>query len=296
MRPRFLEARSAPFGELALADFHPATFFERYVKRGTPAVIRGFVQPEAVFSFDSYIDEAKGRPLMVREFGVQPSRKDDWTGYGTHHRSTWSEFLEWVRNDTARQRDMYVQEHVADNAAGHATLDLLARWAESVSLTPLYEHFRGNIWVAPRGHTEALHSDEGDGSLLQLVGTKRVELFPASNLHDLYPFPLLTKVAPWVCRADIDVPDFDRFPRLKRALANRLSVTLNPGDLLFLPCQWSHQVQGISGDLVISINRLWNPAPWYRNFCTDRAALWYLKRKLPQKALIESYAWLQRRL
>ena len=46
-----------------------------------------------------------------------------------------------------------------------------------------------NMWWGPRGHTEPLHIDTADGTLLQLCGHKRVTLFPRDCWVDLYPFP-----------------------------------------------------------------------------------------------------------
>jgi hypothetical protein len=289
-------ALAAQVDEIPFAKYDAKKFLRHYVKPGIPAVLRGFARVEAVFSLESYVEHEHCRALTVREFGGQPRAKWQWTDYGRNRVSSWAQFLEWIRDGTASSHDLYVQQDVASNPIGGCVMDLLADWSEQLSLTPLYDSFKGSIWVAPPGHVEPMHSDEGDGSLLQLAGYKSVDLFPPSNLHDLYPFALITRVAPWICRADVDDPDFERFPRLRKALPHRRSTLLAPGDLLFLPTQWTHLVKGVSGDRVVSMNRMWKPRPWHRNLCTDRAALYYLKRQLPQKALINGYAWLQRHI
>ena len=46
------------------------------------------------------------------------------------------------------------------------------------------------MWWGPAGHTEPLHMDCCDGTLLQLRGRKRVVLFPARCWAGLRPFPV----------------------------------------------------------------------------------------------------------
>jgi hypothetical protein len=52
---------------------------------------------------------------------------------------------------------------------------------------------------------------------------------------------------------DIDLPDFNRYPML--AHAEFLEFTLEPGDLMFIPTGWWHQVNSL--DMAISVSFWW---------------------------------------
>jgi lysine-specific demethylase 8/hypoxia-inducible factor 1-alpha inhibitor (HIF hydroxylase) len=124
-----------------------------------------------------------------------------------------------------------------------------------------------NLWWGPAGHTEPLHYDSGDGTLVQLHGVKRATLFPPSQTRNLYPFPLRRKgIPPWFSQLYLDRPDFDRFPRLKTALPHQVDVVLAPGEVLFIPANWWHEVRSVSEGYICSINRFWKVAPLSRLF------------------------------
>ena len=56
---------------------------------------------------------------------------------------------------------------------------------------------------------------------------------------------------------DFDNPDYDRFPRFAEAERNALGVVLEPGDVIYIPNMWWHQVESLSAinGLVISGGR-----------------------------------------
>ena len=66
----------------------------------------------------------------------------------------------------------------------------------------------------------------------QLVGTKRCLLFPPSDFHGLYPFPVHH---PHDRQAQVDLynPDLSRFPKF--AEVRPLEAVLQPGELLYIP-------------------------------------------------------------
>ena len=56
-----------------------------------------------------------------------------------------------------------------------------------------------------------------------------------------------------------DQPDFERHPRLREALANALVAELEPGDALYMPPLWWHQVESLE-PLNALVNYWWMPA------------------------------------
>ncbi|RNF23284.1 tRNA wybutosine-synthesizing protein 4 [Trypanosoma conorhini] len=92
------------------------------------------------------------------------------------------------------------------------------------------------------------HYDTLDNVLCQVVGRKRVVLFPPSEYNNLYMSGSSSAVL------NIDAPDLDRFPRFADACRHSTEVVLEPGDMLFIPSLWFHHLTTMEGSYSISVN------------------------------------------
>jgi hypothetical protein len=278
---------------IAAADLDPRTFHEDYVRRGLPLLIRDAARPEDVFSFDMFRQEMACKEVFVCEHGKLRGPKWQWSRYAYQYPLRVEEYVRMLEDGRAAERDIYLsflRIGAIESATRARTFmdDVAARYG----FDKLYPDMDGYLWVGPPGHVEPLHTDEGDNTLYQVAGVKHLAIFPPSQLHNLYPFPLFGALPPWVCQLDIDHPDHERFPRARQALAKRYDVVLEPGNMIYLPTQWSHEVTIVSGSPCISVNRQWKIRPWKRNFCTSRSTLWYFKRKLPRRLVIGAHSFL----
>jgi hypothetical protein len=61
---------------------------------------------------------------------------------------------------------------------------------------------------------------------------------------------------------DLANPDLDRFPRIVEALAHAQVAELEPGDAIFIPSLWWHQVEAL-GPFNILVNYWWRDVPRY---------------------------------
>ncbi|HEX6884036.1 MAG TPA: cupin-like domain-containing protein [Planctomycetota bacterium] len=85
-------------------------------------------------------------------------------------------------------------------------------------------------------------------ALVQLRGRKRVVLFPPSQARFLsFPGWFEAGSAPFrvphAAEVDLDRPDFDRHPELARARG--LETVLQPGDILYWPAFWAHDITNL---------------------------------------------------
>ena len=91
------------------------------------------------------------------------------------------------------------------------------------------------------GARTRLHFDQVDNVYLQVAGTKRFRIFDPAQGARLGPYPFHH---PLDRSGRVDLRDvkgsIGRFPRL--AEARGAEVTLAPGDVLFLPAYWWHEV------------------------------------------------------
>lgn len=139
------------------------------------------------------------------------------------------------------------------NGENHLTLDhaMFAQPAPIVS-----------IWIGNRT-TACAHYDMSHNMACCMVGRRRFTLFPPEQVHNLYPGPLeLTPGGQAVSMVDLRNPDFQRYPRVREALAAGEVAELEPGDVLFYPALWWHQVEALDAFNVM-INYWWNTSPGF---------------------------------
>ena len=80
---------------------------------------------------------------------------------------------------------------------------------------------------------------------MQVMGTKRVVLFPPSDAPYLYLEGDKSKVT------DIDSPDLDKFPEFVRV--QRYEAVLKPGEVLFIPALWFHHVTALAFGVAVNV-------------------------------------------
>lgn len=129
-------------------------------------------------------------------------------------------------------------------------------------LTPLLS----NVWIGSKPTVSPLHYDDYENLLCQIRGNKELILFPPSDLPYLYyngrPKGTLKYKYPTTFVRDsstlnrqsivfgssinVDKPDLKLHPLYKKA--SPIRVFLQPGDILYLPAFWHHEVQSIPDD------------------------------------------------
>ena len=84
------------------------------------------------------------------------------------------------------------------------------------------------------------------------------KLFPTGNRRDTIEMPDHGPIK--ITIVDAANPDFDRFPKFREALASALTYELEPGDAIFIPGMWWHQVQSLESFNLL-VNYWWCPTP-----------------------------------
>jgi len=104
-----------------------------------------------------------------------------------------------------------------------------------------------NLWIGPVGSVTPLHYDRKHNLLCQVLGFKKITLFPpecGKFLSPLESLPNTSAVCLETWRED--------FPDFADALPHATHVLLRPGDTLFLPKTWWHRVESLSPSISIS--------------------------------------------
>jgi len=144
------------------------------------------------------------------------------------------------------------------------------------------------IWLGNRSRIAA-HYDLPDNIACCASGRRRFTLFPPKEIANLYPGPIdFTPAGQTISMVDFDAPDFERFPRFRKALEQAQLAELEPGDAVYIPSMWWHHVEG-QNDLNVLVNYWWRPVPAWMD--TPANVLEYAllaMRDLPKK---EREAW-----
>lgn len=114
-----------------------------------------------------------------------------------------------------------------------------------------------NFWFGGQGCKSPLHFDFEDNFLVQISGRKRVTLFPPTEDDNLYPATGCK--LPHCSRVNIFAPEQQielTFPLYSQAKLRKTQVTLEPGNILFIPRGWWHAVESL--DVSISVNFWWS--------------------------------------
>lgn len=102
------------------------------------------------------------------------------------------------------------------------------------------------FWFGPGGTVTKPHHDELNILMAQVLGQKKITLVSPSESHLVYNNLGVYSDVDW------DVPDYDSYPLFKKV--HRIEVTLNPGEMLFIPVGWWHYVKGVKPSLTISFS------------------------------------------
>ena len=112
------------------------------------------------------------------------------------------------------------------------------------------------VWIGNATHVST-HYDVSSNLACVVAGTRRFTLFPPDQVANLYVGPLdVTMAGQPASMVDLAAPDLDRYPRFAEALAHARTAELEPGDAIYIPSLWWHDVQA-SGPLNVLVNYWW---------------------------------------
>jgi len=99
-----------------------------------------------------------------------------------------------------------------------------------------------SLWVGNRTHTTT-HWDQSQNLACVVAGRRRFTLFPPDQLKNLYVGPLeFTLAGQPTSLVDVDTPDLETYPLFAEALKTALRAELDPGDAVYIPALWWHDV------------------------------------------------------
>ena len=247
--------------------------FDELFQANEPVILRGLVsdwglvkagQVSPDHAMDVLQSHSSGNPVGVYvappEANARFFYNDDCSGfnYASQHRQL-SDIFSQIREEknSPDQSYLYMNSLTLDNC-----FPGLREGNDLAFEHPLFTNNKplSKVWVGTQS-TAAAHYDVPSNLACCVLGARRFTLFPPEQIHNLYPGPLEpTPGGQVITMVDLKNPDFERFPRVRQALDAAVVVDLEPGDAVYYPSMWWHQVEALS-PFNIMINFWWLDAP-----------------------------------
>ncbi|HYM41953.1 MAG TPA: cupin-like domain-containing protein [Steroidobacteraceae bacterium] len=135
--------------------------------------------------------------------------------------------------------------------------ECLPGFAEANPLLAAGASARPRIWLG-NAVTTPTHLDEWFNIGCVVAGRRRFTLFPPEQIANLYVGPLdYAPTGAPMSLVQLHAPDLVRFPKFRQALAAARTAELSPGDALFIPPLWWHNVESLD-PLNVLVNYWWH--------------------------------------
>ncbi len=136
------------------------------------------------------------------------------------------------------------------------------------------------VWLGTANTVSILHHDMSPNLFAQVYGEKRFILYSPDQVKSLYP---QTGKQAHVSAVDPLRPDLTSYPHF--AEATPMTVTVVPGQILFLPAFWWHHVTSLS--VSISVSQWWRTD--LEDYCNRTGA-----RLMAEEYLLDGWAGMMR--
>jgi hypothetical protein len=223
-------------------------FLERYYATNRPVILTGELAdwPALVRWSPDYLKmKVGGRPV---EFQGERNRDREFEMYKDAHRrvAPFDRFIDQILLPGAGNEAYLTAYNSPRNAEAlsvlHDDLGALEKFLDRKAAAP-----HGMMWIGPAGTVTSLHHDLTNNFIAQIVGRKRVKLAPAAEVGRLYNERHVFSVIP-----DLEDPNInpESYPRLEGLRI--YDVLLEPGEILFMPFGWWHQVKSLDFSVTIT--------------------------------------------
>lgn len=234
--------------------------------RQQPLVIRGLVDDWPVVRLARQSDDAFAKYLAGLDNGTEvdtllvPPQADGIVGYAADMSGFNFKHFRVSLTQGLQKLAYYSRSRDASGVAIQSALisACMPQFADKHRLPFLSADVAPRIWIGNRVTTPA-HFDSQYNIACVVCGRRRFTLFPPEQLPNLYIGPPdFAPTGASISMARVDRPDDPRHPRLKQALAAAQVAELEPGDAIFIPPLWWHNVESLER-LNALVNYWWPP-------------------------------------
>lgn len=231
-RPAMLRGLVADWPLMRASDGDAAALFRLLARRAADRAVQVMVAPSAAKGWLHYNEDLSGFNFERREIGF---------------------------------RDLltYLLAHASSPGVTVAMQSVLAEtivpgFQDDHRLALIEATVQPRLWVG-NAVTVAAHYDPSENIACVLAGRRRFTLFPPQQVENLHVGPLEKTPAGASVSLVTDPRDSHRHPRYAAALDAALEAELGPGDAIYIPYLWWHQVQSLE-PINLLANYWWSPS------------------------------------
>jgi len=244
------------------ADLSSDEFLDRYYAANRPVILTGEMSswPALAKWTPDYLKQAVGSKTV--EFQGDRTKSGQFEIYKDAHRREmpFDRFVDLLLRPGAGNDAYLTAYNSARNREALSALHPDMGFPDKF-LTREVDDPNGMMWIGPAGTLTSLHHDLTNNLIAQLVGRKRLLVLPAAEVGKLYNhLHVFSEIA------DLEDPAvaLSQFPRLADA---RFSVvTLMPGEMIFMPLAWWHQVRSIDFSVTVTYTNFRWPNDAYADY------------------------------
>ena len=237
-------------------------FLERYYAAGRPVILTGEMTgwPALAVWTPEYL-KAKVGDRLVEFQGDREADPGFEMNKATHRRQApFTAFIDQIQQPGAGN-DAYLTAYNSERngealSVLHGDLGFLDRLLDPAAPTP-----HGMMWIGPAGTFTSPHHDLTNNLIAQVVGRKTVKLLPASDVGKLYNHRHVFSEIPGL---EDPALDLTRHPRA--AELRIYDIDLEPGEILFVPSGWWHQVRSLDFSVTVTYTNFRWPNDAHANY------------------------------
>lgn len=218
-------------------------FIEQYYSNNRPVILTDVLKHWPImerWSWDYLKEKFGARQVEIQHYERNAAGEPEYI----KDKMDFSQFIDRIQLPDCPS-DLYMTAYNAVSNQG-----LLAELRQEVMpdlpdfLDPATGEGRVLMWLGPQNTMGRFHMDLANSVLAQVKGRKEIRIVPSFSLPYVYhDFAMVSAL-------NLDDWDEQRFPMFKHVPV--ITLILEPGEMLFIPIGWWHQVRALSPSISLT--------------------------------------------
>ena len=220
-------------------------FLERYYIANRPVVIQGLLDdwPARKLWTASYFKDRVGDSVVEIMAGRDADPHYELNINRHRKLVRFADYIDTVENGgPTNDHYLVANNNFFERAGCDVLLDDVIAWPEY--LDPKLMRGRSFLWFGPAATVTPLHHDACNILMAQIHGRKHFKLIAAMQ------WPLVYNKSSFFSEVNCEAPDYERWPLFKQATV--MDLTLEAGEVLFMPVGWWHHVRTLETSTMLS--------------------------------------------
>lgn len=226
-----------------------ASFIKDYYSQNRPGLFKNAADhwPAMQWTPQKLLEKVGGDTMVEVQYNRESNKNYELDSIAHKKQMRFDEFIAGVESKVTNDFYLTANNSALKNSVLRKLLDDIGTLGDGyIDMQNMDGHMF--LWIGPKGTITPLHHDRTNNLFLQVYGSKRFRLIPAVQVPYMYnDVGVFSKV-------DLLDPKPETYPLYSRIDA--IDVTLEAGDLLFIPIGWWHHVVGETTSISLSFTNI----------------------------------------